>query len=849
MSYQEFAQLPASEKITLCKVNANKQYKIFQLESGDIYSRSVNYFVTNVKVDGFDLEKGVDESLETVGSWYFDAKNLKLYIRKLDDQDPKFSQIIVTHQFFFSNTPVILPYNLIQGGEAVEWSARIPDNGIGNLGQQLDDESTGTVLESSSSIKLINSDGYFDEIFDTLIWENQDILFYSWFPRTPISEAQKLFEGVIESKDFSAYDISFKVKDFVFRLKNQVILPLFSELDGTVAPSLLGTPKRRIYGQFKQLKCSGIDSVLDGIDLTGTVSVVTDSESMTGTGTSFLDQLSPGDEIFIPTPNGEYKVGIESIESDTALTLGKKSEGTYTDVSVSFSPNYNYRKKNRKWHIAGHLLRAPSTEIDFVYSSNRVRVISSEDLFAGVSVKINNEYVNIRRVSGNQVVLNSALSPKPLVGDLLGRNPVSKVYFQDKELIIDRDWTLVNNEFDSYIVINDMAEVNIVEPRSVGATLSFASGSRVITTSANVDLRTILKPRDWIRKNSITETTYYEILDVKEQTVTIRTPFVGVTESASGLMKIVNVIQDDSLITVDCLGMEANGEWIKTPSQAVRHLVMNDAGFTSVNEDSFNTARAECDYILSLAIPELIGEKSPPIKDVITKINESIFGSLYGDSSWSISYSILNSKKPESLKVLRDDDILSFSVSSDQKIINSIKVNFRPFTDIFTGESAFEVYQGTSAFVDSLIGIRNSEERTIYLFEEDKARIIGQRIMFFKSLSNSKVTLVSTLNLALTSVNDKLYLDLDRMYKRYGGNDRKKIGVVTGIKKNGMGATVDFIDLGGIYNRVPSIAPNSISDYATATRDDIARYGYCVDNHILTPDPLSELELGNNLIG
>jgi hypothetical protein len=96
--------------------------------------------------------------------------------------------MIVTLQMFFSTRPSILPYDL-NNGEQVEWDSRIDT--IGSLGQQLDDENTGIVLESSSQISLHNKDGFFDDIFDTLIWENQNIEFYSWSPKIPSNLAVK----------------------------------------------------------------------------------------------------------------------------------------------------------------------------------------------------------------------------------------------------------------------------------------------------------------------------------------------------------------------------------------------------------------------------------------------------------------------------------------------------------------------------------------------------------------------------------------------------------------------------------------------------------------------------------
>lgn len=844
ITYEEAAKLPSSEKITLVTCEAVELVKLFDLYSGSIYSKSVDHFVVNVKVSGISLNNALSESL-LENEFYFDPTIKKLYVRLAGGVNPKNTDICIVYKFFFSDTPVILPYDF-NLGNYVQFEPRVIS--IGSLGQQLDDENTGIVLESSSSVNFENTDGYFDLIFDSLIWENQNVNFYSWLPVTPINQTRKLFEGVIEAKDFSPLKVSFKVKDFVFRLKNKLNLGVFSEIDGKFEPSMLSKPKRRIYGQVNQLRCQGLDKVLDGFTLDGNVSALIDSVILNGTGTFFLDQVSPGDELFISLEKSIFKVGVESIESNTSLTISKKTEIEILNRPLNIRPSISYRKKNRLWHIAGHKLRQPTTSIVEVVAPNRVRVDSVQDLFAGDSVKINSEFVQIRRISGDVLILQSVLLPAPIIGDTVQKNPVSKVFFGSKELIIDRDFSIINLG-NSKIELNDLAEFNITEQRGVGSLFSFVNGSRLITTSASVDLRSIIKPRDWIRKDLVTETSWYEVLDVKEQEITIRTPFAGTNSSNNALMKNVSIVEDDSLITVNCLGIEVDNNWVRTPSQAVRHLILNDAEFDSVNEQSFDKANSSCSFTLSIYLPESLGSESPLVRDVITKINESVFGSLYGNSSWDISYSILNSQKPESFNSIRDEDILSFDVVTDQSIINQIKVNYSPYTDIFTGLDGFESYSETSVFVNNFIGVKKSTERTIYLFEDDKAKIIAQRILMFKSLSNSKVRVKSKMNLALTSVNDKLFLELDRLYLRYGGRDRRKIGIVTSVKKNGYESDIEFTDVGNIFNRIPSISPNTAVIYDLAGRDDVVQFGYILDNQTSTPNPESETDLGNNLIG
>jgi hypothetical protein len=832
MTYLDEASKPRSEKITLATIESVERLKLFN-SSGANWIRKMNYFVVGVKDNGV-----------SIASWSYTPTTGILTI--LGGTNPKTRNISVTYRHFFSNAPIILPYDL-SSGETLEWESRILS--IGSIGQQLDSENTGIVLESSSSIDLENTDGFFDPFFDTHIWENQNIKFYSWFSSIAIAERVQLFEGVIESKSFTDKRISFKVKDFVYKLKDKVNLGLFSESDGIILPSLLGTAKRRIYGKAEHVKCVGLDSTLDGFLITGTISCAVGTNTVTGIGTQFVDQLSPNDELIFEIDGATKKIAIESIASNTILTIGRINDFNINNLTPKVKPAVPSRYKNRAWHVAHHELRSPIATITSVISNNRLAVNTSIDMVAGDSVLIGGAAYIIRRISGSVIVTESAVSPLPAISDTITRLPISAVFYRDKRLAYTRDYSIINTT-ESKIVLTNLAEFhNYEEVRSLTSYV-FTNGSTSVTTSATLDLRTILKPRDWIRSATISETNWYEVLEVKAGEIILRSAFVGTSGTKNLYYKNVEYIDDESLITVHCIGKKNElGQWIKTASDAVRDLIIFDAGFGSVNETSFAKAKADCDYTLSLVIPDDIGKGYPIIRDELTKINNSVFGALYGDSSQAISYSIFNAQKPESILPIRDDDILSFSVESSQRIINSAKISYRPYVDVFSGEPTFKVVVHDSSFVDNLIGIKSTQEAIVYLFDDEAAEIYAQRLTFFRSLSNSIVKLKTKMNLAQTVVGDKLYLSLDRLYERYAGGVQSRIGVVSGIKKDGFGCEISLSDLGNIYNRVMSIAPNSTLDYSTASDDDKMKWCFIVDNDTGTPSATSEEGLGSYLIG
>jgi len=1000
-TFLQVAQNPVSEKITLVTLDSVKEARLFTLHSGTVYKKQVDFFVSGVREYYDDYVKVGSIGAIVPGSFHYDISTKTVYLKTLGSVDPKdVLDLSLRYRHFFSNKPLILPWDL-STGEEIEWLPYIQS--IGAVGQQLDEEATGIVLESNSSITLVNQ-GYFDNLYDTMIWENRPATFYAWFNGLALTEVKKIFDGVIDSKDYSPETISFKVKDFVYKLRDQLTHGVFSSADGVVSDAVLGTPKRRIYGQVKQVKTVGCDLVKDGFlgtgtitidtsltnltgtasgtflanDLAGTVSGTIGTRTITGVGTSFTTALSINDKIRVTNGLATYTYTVESIASATSLTVSsnitisfstftaknasrgnKKVYGIGTSflsqlqqgssirfkngvteynykveyinsnveltltefITISFvnftiinpdakrniingtgtqfftelsvgdeikvnvngnlitgkvdsipsntlvsvadeitepvtnlsfiiEPEVHYWKNNRKWHIAGHKLREPTTTITSVIANNRFMLASTTDIFADDRLLINGSFVVVRRIVGNELITQTAISPVPSVGATVKKLPIQNVFFGFQEMIFNRDWNYTNSA-ESFIEFTDDAEFNVTNEKILGVSLQFTNGSRSLVTSGTVDFRSILKVRDRIRKNSIIsgEGDFYEIADVKEQEVILRSPYTGSTAVETAYIKNIAFIDDDSLITVNCLGMEKSGLWIKTASDAVKDIILNDAGFTGIDSAAFDKAKSDCDYTLSIVTPLQIGQQAEKARDVLTKINESVFGALFIDSSNLISYSILNSDKTELPETVKDDDIISFSADSIGTYYDKISLSYRPFVDQSSGQDTFDIITYDSAFVTNYLGIKNTLEKTIYLYDDSKATIMAQRLAFFNSLSKTKITLRGKMNFFLKSVGTLLTLNLDRLFARFGQGDKRRIGIITGIKRSQYDTELVLSDLGNVFNRVPSIAANTTPNYSTASDNDKLLYGFIVDNNTRTPDTSTEVGLGNNLIG
>jgi hypothetical protein len=851
-TYADFQAKTRSSKILLCHIEPKQRLSVFTLESGSIYKKSVNYVVVNIKENGTSLTEASSSSLSS-GEWYYDNISGDLYVNTSEDSNPSSKTIIATYRLFFSNRPIDLPYDLNSGFD-VHYEGRI--SSTSPIKKQLDYEQIGVVLESSTNVKLENTDGYFDEFYDVLIFENSKIELYSFSEILPLSEKKKLFSGIVQDKNFSESSVTFQCKDDLYKLRELVQLENFTSSDGNVPERFLNKPKRRVYGRHDQLQCVPIDSILDGFELTGTVSGTSGSATLTGTGTAFLDECSPEDDLFFDDGSQVFRFGIKTVDSDTQITLNENLDINVSG-SLTINPKIPWRKKNRNWHIAGHKLRSPSTTVRIATSSRRFNLDDPSDFLDGDLINLNGTNVFISTIVGDFVTLTAAF-PSGIVplNAPVTKNPLTRVFLDGREVFIDRDWSVTNGSTDAILNLDPLSEFNIAQAVDINLTIDFTNASRTITING-ADFTSQLQTRDWIRSDDINHTTWYEVLDVQydevanDTTVTIRTAYAGSTTSTNGQKKNVQIVDDRSIITVNCIGKEdSNGKWIRTASDAVEDLLTGDAQLTNINTSSFTESKEDAFYTLSYKIPEQIGGSSRVIREVINEINRSVIGSLVIDDDQNFKHEVLSPKKPADTQTLTDSDILRISsISSKNEIIRKVIASYRFFADKFTGDRSRLLYEFTNQFVDDLVGSNRELELDLFLYELEDATVIAQRYAFFNSLSQSIITLKGKLNLGQFTINDKVILSLDRLYKRLGAKDRRKIGIVNAITTGGSDVSLTLSDLGNIFSRVGSISPDDAQVFSSAPDSEKIVSNYVVDNSTETPDTSSDAELYNNLIG
>ena len=202
------------------------------------------------------------------------------------------------------------------------------------------------------------------------------------------------------------------------------------------------------------------------------------------------------------------------------------------------------------------------------------------------------------------------------------------------------------------------------------------------------------------------------------------------------------------------------------------------------------------------------------------------------------------------MTTLKDDDILSFSVNTKSDTFKETKGHYQFFdADRYTNEGGYSVVDYSSEFNQYLTDSTNTETIDLYLYDERDAQAMVERYNFFHSLSQSVVTVKGKLNLSLFNLNDRVGLDLERLYKRFGASsDSRKVGLVSKITRNGYDTTIGISDLGNLFNRSSVITLDTASDYASADSDEKIKNGYILDNNLDIPNVSNSELWGTGLI-
>lgn len=478
LTHNAYTLSPTSEKITLAHMDCKARvYGFTETASGsNVWYVDPPQFVIACQNGATSLtEVSSSGAVSASGEFHYDVVNSRLYVYTTDgftneSTDP---EVIPTYRLFFSSAPISLSYDLSNDiGEEVYYEPRI--EGTPGFNTKIDNDQTGISVTGQGTIKLNNGDLFFDTLYDLYNFENKEVSIYSYNRSLVPSDAKLLYRGSITEKSFTQKSVSFKVKDAITALNESIPLTKFSEITGTISitPEVEKYVTRRVYGFVEGLQCQSVDMLYDSTldsnsyTLSGTVStsatvIRSALDSKLIIGTNFLTEVTIGDDL---TVNGNTYT-IDKVISDTKLLILDDVDVTFTNEVGYITPQKSYYNKNRKVFVCDHSFPTLSTTITEVKEKDRFVVVSANQMNVGDVLLINTEYIPIKRISGNEIVLNQNLSALPSVSDVVSKELISSVQIrypareQYADIVLDRDeYTISNNANGTFITLTEDAE-------------------------------------------------------------------------------------------------------------------------------------------------------------------------------------------------------------------------------------------------------------------------------------------------------------------------------------------------------------------------------------------------------
>jgi hypothetical protein len=838
-TYTQFQAMEASEKEGLVILEASKRLMGWVVHSGSVYK------LTGFDYPVFSPDSPIQDSgvaLSSVGSvgaviagTYFHDRSAKiLYLRTSDSVNPSAKFISMTFRMFFSMSGRNLPNDLSAGFD-VHWLPLL--KGTSDFGVEVDNQyQIGTAIEGTGKLQFFNDQSFWAPIYDKLYFENQRAFVYSWNPLLPVTEAKLIYRGRVQKKTYTPTQVSFDLQDVMNELRAPVTLPFLSSVVAARIPDNLAFAfQRTLYGYVNGHRPTNIDQELDGYPLTGTFSIDVDTQALTGSGTAFLSQLSPGDELVLGTDDASLSVTIDVISSNTAATTTEAYAGTSKVAAAAVvKPVRSKRYTNRVFLVAGHPLAEPTTTVTAVHNTSMIDVASTRDLRPGDAITVAGEDTTIVRVSTNTLKLSTSLAATPAIGATVQRAAISNVYLNDRKLTHGVEYTYSAST--AKITLDPLAEFNVALPKKLHGTLSFTSGSRTVT-GTGTQFTTEVSSGDWIKGNG--EADYFEVLSVTDDATAVLRTASTYTASVAGIVKRPNYYtENSSILSCSTLGKTVDGTTtgalLKTAPQIVQDLLASAGLSTLINTASFTLAKSLTGKRLGLAIPSKFGDKTAPkLRDVIDAINKSDFGSLIQNKDFELEYQILSPDKPATVTHFAEADALAFAIQSDSnRIVKTSRVNYAfKEVDPIALQPVNSQEATTSDTAQYLAGATKEFSLDTLLIDQTDAKIYANRWAFLFEVASAVVKLGTKMQGARLQIGDKVELAHEKLYERVGSTSKRKIAAVSVAKKSVQDSSLELDDLSNAFSRCAVIASDTAAAYSSASEREKAITGYITDTY------------------
>jgi hypothetical protein len=841
MTYSTFKDKKSSEKITLVHAHSKAYLYEFDVYSGSVYDKTPDHFVAAIEKNGIAQTLVSSVGAVADGTYFYDITANKLYIHTSTYSTDEY---IVTYRHFYSSAPINMAYDLTDTGAHVAYEARVKKSVPYSV--TVDNSNTSVVIIGSGSLTLENTDKALDSIFSKLYWEGQSVKIYSYNRDIVASEAKLIYDGIIEYKKYDDFTISFKIKSIFEFFKRDVDNTAYASGDG-VRTDLIDTIKSRVFGTANGVKLVSTDAIPDaGYTITGTISGNAASATVTGSGTSFLKELSPND--VVTTADGN-EFTVLTVQSDTSLTTASDLETTFTAQAATSAPEQGLPFKNRVYEVAEKALRETQVTINIKLSGDKFVVSDIDDLQSGDIIEVNSQFREIETVTdgSNTLITTTAFDPQPVATDTFTRHPVQAVYYQGEEIAYS-SITYNNNE----ITLDDNFEQTITGAKvlDTGSWSYSVSGRTMTRSAANEALGTIVKPRDYVSLDGIS---YYEVLNVGQTTIDVRTAFAESKSTSTLYVKSITVVGNDSIISADVFGETeddtTSGTWVKTGSQVVKKLLTEAGLASSLNTTSFDTATANQNATVSMVLPkEAHSTSMPTLKDTFDYISESLLASLIIDTNQQIKYLINQlSVDFDTIPTLTDYDVISWKskIESNELYSQTIVEYNNKQVDTITEESSVNTKTVNSALVTDVLGlVKTLRRNTCYLKQAD-ADAAARRLSLMHELNNTVISVQGSLNLSDYGVGDPVRVDFDLPTNFGDIETNERIMVVTSIKNDGEFINMVLSDLGNLYARRCITTPDTANEYTAADTEEKLLYSYITDSRGLVDT--SETTKGRNI--
>lgn len=438
--------------------------------------REVDYFVDRVVVDNVTLtEVSTSEEVAAGLGFSFNQQTYTLQVPYFDQDEN--GRCLARYRMFYSSAPLKTVWNLPEedNGTVVDYDARIFS--APGFSAEMSQGKRGINLIGSGEIRLNNSDGHFDNIYDNLIWDNQECSIYTFHRDLPPTEAKLLFRGNITERSFNDNSVSFTLNDSLFALNRPFNTQPYSVRYPNLPERVGAFYERVIYGRADGVLCQTLDPVGDeGILSTGVISGNRGEQTVEGIGTLFRSEVSPDDRI---TVLGQ-SIRVREVKSDTLLVVSSL-DSSFREREFRVRPNIPFYKANRNFKVSGHALSRSKAIITDIKAANRFVVDSANGKFrAGDFVEINGQTRTVKRVTGNEVVLTVFLNVNVSIGDVIERNEIFDFKYKDISIPATEIEITNDQEEGCSFRISDRAEFLATIPQRNTGNFRFTQGSRQV---------------------------------------------------------------------------------------------------------------------------------------------------------------------------------------------------------------------------------------------------------------------------------------------------------------------------------------------------------------------------------